>query len=95
MSLKTLYKAPDELMANSVKDLLEQDGIPAMIRSFQVPAYDGIARMMRPNWGEVLVSETDLDRARELLESFLARGSAACEDTDTGPDRDEGGCPGE
>ena len=95
MSLKTLYKAPDEFMANSVKDLLEQEGIPAMIRSFQVPAYDGIARMMRPNWGEVLVSETDLDRARELLESFLAGGSEDGEDTDIGPDPAEDGRLGE
>ena len=77
MALKTIYKAPDEFMANSVKDLLEQEGIPAMIRSFQVPAYDGIARMMRPNWGEVLVSETDMDRARELLDSFLAGGDSS------------------
>lgn len=82
-------------MANSVKDLLEQEGIPAMIRSFQVPAYDGIARMMRPNWGEVLVSETDLDRAQELLESFLACGSEGGEDTSTGPNPAEGRCPGE
>ena len=82
-------------MANSVKDLLEQEGIPAMIRSFQVPAYDGIARMMRPNWGEVLVSETDLDRAQQLLESFLACGSEGSEDTSTGPDPAEGRCPGE
>jgi hypothetical protein len=93
--LKTLYKAPDEFMANSVKDLLEQEGIPAMIRSFQVPAYDGIARMMRPNWGEVLVSGTDLDRAQELLESFLAGAGEEAEDADIGPDPAESGRPGE
>ncbi len=74
MSLKSLYRAPDEFMANSVKDLLEQDGIPAMIHSFQIPAYDGIAKMMRPDWGEVLVEESDMDRARELLDGFLAAG---------------------
>jgi len=64
-------------MANTLRDLLEQNGIPAMVRSFQIPAYDGLARMMRPVWGEVLVEEADLDRAAELIEGFLA--------TETGP----------
>jgi len=75
MSLVTLYRAPDELMANAVKDLLEQEGIPAAVRSFQIPAYDGIAKMMRPHWGEVLVEESNQERAKELLEGFLAGGS--------------------
>lgn len=74
MALKAVYRAPDELMANSVRDLFEQNGIPAAVHSFQVPAYDGIARMMRPHWGEVLVEETDFEQARELLEGFLASG---------------------
>jgi len=59
-------------MANSVRDLLEQNGIPALIRSFQIPAYDGLARVMRPVWGEVLVEEEDLSRAKELVDGFLA-----------------------
>lgn len=74
MALKAVYRAPDELMANSVRDLFEQGGIPAAVHSFQIPAYDGIARMMRPHWGEVLVEEADVERARELLEEFLASG---------------------
>jgi hypothetical protein len=48
-----------------------------MARSFQIPAYDGLARMMRPVWGEILVDEADLAKATELIEGFLA--------TDTGP----------
>ena len=58
-------------MANAVRDLFEANGIPAMIRSFQIPAYDGLARVMRPVWGEVLVAEENLARARELLDAFL------------------------
>ena len=72
MALVTLYRAPDELMANSIRDLLEQHGIPAALHSFQIPAYDGIARMMRPHWGEVLVEEENRDHAQELLDDFLA-----------------------
>jgi hypothetical protein len=59
-------------MANSVKDLLEQNGVPAVIHSFQIPAYDGLAMVMRPNWGEVLVEEADREQAQELLDGFLA-----------------------
>jgi len=59
-------------MANTVRDLLEQSGVPALIHSYQIPAYDGLARVMRPDWGEVLVEEADLARARELIDGFLA-----------------------
>ena len=72
MSIKAVYRPADELMANAVRDLFEENGIPAMIRSFQLPAYDGLARVMRPVWGEVLVEEENLARARELLAAFLA-----------------------
>lgn len=59
-------------MANAVRDLFEDNGIPAMIRSFQIPAYDGLAKIMRSVWGEVLVEEENLVRAKELLQGFLA-----------------------
>jgi hypothetical protein len=72
VALKAVHKPADEFMANSVRDLLEQNGIPALIRSFQIPAYDGLARVMRPVWGEVLVEEEDLSRAKELVDGFLA-----------------------
>ena len=77
MAIKAIYRPADELMANAVRDLFEQNGIPAMIRSFQIPAYDGLARMTRPVWGEVLVEEEDVFRAKELLDAFLS--------TDAGP----------
>jgi hypothetical protein len=79
VALKAVYKPADEFMANSVRDLLEQHGVPALIRSFQIPAYDGLARVMRPVWGEVLVEDEDLSRAKELVEGFLT--------TEAGPER--------
>ncbi|MEO0019811.1 MAG: DUF2007 domain-containing protein [candidate division WOR-3 bacterium] len=72
MALKPVYKAENELMANTIRDLLEQSGIPALIHSFQIPAYDGVAQMMRPAWGEVLVQEDDFERAQEVIQGFLA-----------------------
>lgn len=74
MALVPVYRAENELMANTIKDLLETNGIPAMIHSFQIPAYDSVAQVMRPNWGEVLVSEEDSAIARELIDGFLAGG---------------------
>ncbi|MFO7638474.1 MAG: DUF2007 domain-containing protein [bacterium] len=83
MSLSTAYRAPDELMANAIKDLLEQNGVPAVIRSFQIPAYDGIAQVMRPSWGDVLVEESNLERARELIDGFLDSDGAPGEPPET------------
>jgi hypothetical protein len=79
VALTAVYKPADEFMANTVRDLLEQSGIPALIHSYQLPAYDGIARVMRPAWGEVLVEETDLERARELVRGFLDDAADATE----------------
>jgi hypothetical protein len=72
MALKAIYRPENELMANAVRDLLEQNGIPAMARSFQIPAYDGLAMMMRPVWGQVLVEEDDVEKAEALVRTFLA-----------------------
>ena len=86
MAIKSVYRPDDELMANAVRDLFEENGIPAMIRSFQIPAYDGLARVMRPAWGEVLVEEENLDRARELLDAFLSADAGSPGDGTTGQD---------
>ncbi len=71
MALVTVYRAENELMANTIKDLLEENGIPALVHSFQIPAYDGLAQVMRPFWGEVLVAKEDLAAAKELIAGFL------------------------
>jgi hypothetical protein len=80
-----VYRPSDEFMANTVRDLFEQNGIPAMIHSFQIPAYDGLARMMRPVWGEVLVEEADWDKANELLQGFLTELESAPPETGEEP----------
>lgn len=87
MALKPVYRAENELMANTIKDLLESSGIPALVHSFQIPAYDGIAQVMRPAWGEVLVAEEDLTAAQEIVEGFL-KGEPAAGDENTNPVED-------
>jgi len=72
MALIVLHKPEDELLAVRIKDLLEQSGIEAMLRSYQMSWFDGLAKMMRPEWGEVIVEEEDYPKARELLDGLLA-----------------------
>ncbi|MEO0069482.1 MAG: DUF2007 domain-containing protein [candidate division WOR-3 bacterium] len=72
MALMAVCQVENELMANAIRDLLEQNGIPALIHSFQIPAYDGVAQMMRPHWGEVLVAEENFAQAKEIVAGFLA-----------------------
>jgi hypothetical protein len=77
MKTKVLYKPDNELLALSIKSLLEKEEIYAIIRSYQIPAYDGIAQMMRPHWGEIIVAEEDYERAKELLDGFLSSAKEA------------------
>jgi len=77
--LVSVYSAPDEFLALSVKALLEEAGIEAEVRSCQIPWYDGIAKMMRPAWGEVVVLARDRDRSMELVDAFLSRQSTTGE----------------
>jgi hypothetical protein len=71
MALKVVYKAPSELLAYSIRDLLRQNGVPVWLRTFQVSAYGGIGQMLYPNWGELLVEELDFERAGELIAGFF------------------------
>ncbi len=72
MALVAVYQAENELMANTIKDLLEENGIPALVHSFQIPAYDGLAQVMRPFWGEVLVARDDVEEAKAIITGFLS-----------------------
>jgi hypothetical protein len=90
VALKAVYRPADEFMANTVRDLLEQNGIPAITHSFQIPAYDGLALMMRPVWGEVMVEAENAERARELIEGFLASRTDEKSGTTGQDDRGQG-----
>jgi len=89
MKTKLLYKPDNELLALSIKSLLENEGICSIVHSYQIPAYDGIAQMMRPKWGEILVAEEDYAEAKELLDAFLSsEGTPVAEDDkSTEPDK--------
>jgi len=70
-NLQVIYKAPSELLAVSVRDLLRQNGVPVWMRSYQISGYGGIGQMLYPYWGELLVEELDLERAQEIVDAFF------------------------
>jgi hypothetical protein len=71
MDLVAVYKATDELLANSVRDLLLQNGVAAMVRPASVVGYGFKDVTSIGIWGEVLVYDKDAERAEELIAGFL------------------------
>jgi hypothetical protein len=48
-----------------------------MIRRFETTWLDGLPKMMKGGWGEVLVDEQDVEKAEELIKEFLAGSGSA------------------
>ncbi len=71
MKLISVYKAHDEFEAISLRDLLEKEDVQVVIRSRQIPMYDGIMTMAVGYWGDLLVKEKELEKAKEIIEGFL------------------------
>jgi len=69
--LKAIYLAPDEFTAITLREMLKSNDIPCEIRRFETSWLDGLPRVMRGGWGEVMVAEDDLIKAKELIEEFL------------------------
>lgn len=75
--LVSVYEPPDQMAALAAVARLEEQGIEAVAKSEQIAMYDGLAMMMRPRWGQVLVLGSHRLRAREILEDFLADSQGA------------------
>jgi len=83
MSVVAVYRALDEVTGRALLAALESEGIRAELRLFhnpwEIPWLEG-----NP-WGEILVLEEDAERARKVIEDFLANA-----DGDTAsPNEDE------
>jgi len=72
IKLVSVYKAPDEFMARTVESLLKKNGIEMFLKSNQIPMYDSIGTLMKGNWGEILVRNSDVNRAEDLINGFLS-----------------------
>ena len=69
--LKRVYLAPDEFMAITVREMLKSRDIEAIIRRFETSWLDGLPKVMKGGWGEVLVEEADFITAEECVREFL------------------------
>lgn len=70
MPVVAVYRPLDELTARALLAALDANGIRAELRQFhnpwEIPWLEG-----NP-WGEILVLEEDVERARKVIEDFLA-----------------------
>jgi hypothetical protein len=71
MTLKKVYNTNDELLAYSVRDLLLQNGVPALLRTYDGLAMAGIAPEVVGGFADVEVEAEDYERALELIGGFL------------------------
>lgn len=69
--LKRAYLAPDEFTAITLREMLKGKGINALIQRFETTWLDGLPKIMKGGWGEVLVDEQDLEDAEKYIEEFL------------------------
>ncbi|UCD19426.1 MAG: hypothetical protein JSU64_08445 [candidate division WOR-3 bacterium] len=69
--LKRVYIAPDEFIAITLKEMLASRNIKAITRRFETTWLDGLPKMMKGGWGDVLVDEKDVEEAEECIKEFL------------------------
>jgi hypothetical protein len=69
--LKRVYLAPDEFTAITLKEMLASRNIKAITRRFETSWLDGLPKMMKGGWGDVLVDEKDEKQAEECIKEFL------------------------
>jgi hypothetical protein len=81
--LKSVFKAPDEFAAITVREMLAANNIEAVIRRYETTWLDGLAKVFKGYWGEVLVTEEDWAEADECVQDFLKA-------TEEGPGLGEG-----
>lgn len=67
------FQAGDETEAFLIKGILEGEGIPVMIRSRQVPMYDGIFTYGESCWGDLLIHTENVKRSQKLISDYLEK----------------------
>lgn len=85
--LKSAYQAPDEFTAITIRELLAANGIEAVIRRLETTWLDGIPKVLRGYWGDVLVAEEDLAEAEACVQDFLKEAEHGSGLTDPDPEK--------
>jgi predicted nucleic acid-binding protein len=66
-----IYNAPDEMLGNLAGEILEQNGIDAIVVAEQTNMFMGVPQDPGGHWGVVRVLSHDAWRARELLDEHM------------------------
>lgn len=69
-----VYTLANRFEADIVSDVLEREGLPFWIRSFEETAYDGLF-VIQKGWGQVLVPRSGFHKAIRLIYSVLKNSS--------------------
>ncbi len=64
-----VHTLEDRFEADLVSQILDENGISYLIRSYMDTAYDGLF-LRQKGWGEVLVKERDIGNAKKLIKDF-------------------------
>ena len=71
METQTVYETDDEVQALALQEALESDGIAAVLINHRDTAYPGITDRQR-HGTEIRVERDQVEKARQLIEEFLA-----------------------
>ena len=66
MKWVTVATAPDQLVAEMWRDLLLDEGVPAVVRSGDTSSFLGVSSYPC----RVMVAENELERAKEIMEDL-------------------------
>jgi 4-hydroxy-tetrahydrodipicolinate synthase len=70
--MKKIHTAANEVEALMLQGLLEQAGIPVLLRSRQIPGYADVLKRATGVWGDLLVPDEQEAEARALVLGYLA-----------------------
>jgi hypothetical protein len=86
--LKSVFKAPDEFAAITIREMLASNNIEAIVRRFETTWLDGLPKVLKGYWGDVLVNEEDWAEADDCVREFLkaAEEGPGLDEFTPGPD---------
>jgi hypothetical protein len=71
-SPEVVHRVPDAAAGALLRGMLENHGIPAVLRSATLPGYGSVRRDWGTSaWGEILVSRSAAGEARALIADYL------------------------
>ncbi len=68
--MELVHTLANRFEADLLMDALEQENIPALLRSFEETPYDGLFVMQR-GWGQILVPQTMAARAKGIIDPLI------------------------